>query len=210
MVSIDYTTKHIHGWSPLITQVNMNHGGEKYRYSHSRLAAAHRGWDEVYHNLESNPAYYLQYYNGAPAHNDSCGENATNYLRAQFNPLIIENVPPVLVKFTVRVEGGKLHYHILLRDAGKIESVLINDETGTGYYVNNSVNAVVFEHWGHIQYERERAGVHGEAQNRGVRHGNEQTGCGARNIRARGCDHQLCPALPLRSMAHARERRVAG
>ena len=47
----------------------------------------------------------IETYNSLPAYNESCEGNSTKYLNSQFNPFVVENMAPVLLKLTAYVEG---------------------------------------------------------------------------------------------------------
>jgi len=49
-------------------------------------------------------ARYITEWNNTPPHNKSCAENATQWLRDEFNPLITESMAPVITEFVVNTK----------------------------------------------------------------------------------------------------------
>ncbi len=68
-----------------------------------------KSYDVIVSNIKNNPNKYIPQYVQADAHNAFCGENATKYLTSQFNPMIVENMPPVIVLFKVSARGRKMY-----------------------------------------------------------------------------------------------------
>jgi len=110
-----------------------------------------RKWAVVYNNLESNPKYWIVHYNSANAHNKSCEENATNYLSSQFNPMVVENMAPVILKFNVKfyyyVLTAMVDVHTLIYDCGGVKYVKIkNSDFGQIVEWSGVENIVEIDH----------------------------------------------------------------
>ncbi len=100
-----------------------------------------RSYDVILTNIKNNPDKYIPQYVRADAHNASCGENATKYLTSQFNPMIVENMPPVIVKFDVNFTyyflTAKMQVYAVVRDAGAIKKIeLIDSDFGQSHTWN--------------------------------------------------------------------------
>ena len=109
----------------------------------------HKNYDKIYSDIESNPEYYIKHYNSLSPHNESCGENATKYLTSQFNPFVVENMPPVIVKFDVNFTyygvTAKMQVYAVVRDAGAIKKVkLIDSDLGQSVEWNNIHKRVIY------------------------------------------------------------------
>ncbi len=80
-------------------------------------------------------ARYITGWNNTPPHNKSCAENATKWLRDEFNPLITESMAPVITEFYVStiyegyvaplVPNAKAHVVAEIRDVAGISRVRI-------------------------------------------------------------------------------------
>ena len=80
-------------------------------------------------------ARYITEWNNTPPHNKSCAENATQWLRDEFNPLITESMAPVITEFHVTtiyegyvaplVPNAKAHVVAEIRDVAGISRVRI-------------------------------------------------------------------------------------
>ncbi len=115
----------------------------------------HKNYDKIYSNIESNPEYYIKHYNSQPQHNASCGENATKYLTSQFNPFVVENMPPVIVKFNVNFTyyllTAKMQVYAIVRDAGAIKKIELIDsdfwQSHTWKNINRKAYTIEYTFW---------------------------------------------------------------
>ena len=102
----------------------------------------HKNYDEIYSSIASNPEHYIKHYTSPTPHNASCGENARKWLSSQFNPMIVEDMPPVIVKFRVQFNyyflTAKMDIYAIVRDAGEIKKVkLIDSDLGQSHTWKN-------------------------------------------------------------------------
>ncbi len=114
-----------------------------------------KSYDVVLTNIKDNPDEYIPQYIKADAYDNSTGENATKYLTSQFNPFVVENMPPVIVKFNVNstyyLLTAKMQVYAIVRDAGAIKKIELIDsdfwQSHTWKNINKKAYTIEYTFW---------------------------------------------------------------
>ena len=77
-------------------------------------------------------ARYITGWNNTAPHNKSCGENATQWLRDEFNPIIVESMSPVITQFIAITDVGCFYAYtkvtVELRDPSGIGRIILKSQ----------------------------------------------------------------------------------